>query len=175
MALDAFDASGFDAVTVDDIAATAGVSRRTFFRHFPTKDAVLVGDREAELSRLTTTLFDQPAELDLRTALLEAIDTEARLADRSEVDALRARVVKSSGLGPTLVADWERQLATTFAHWVAHRTDRAPDELAVRGIAATLVAVRRVVVDTWVTSGGRDSPRSLAAETLSGIRLEFDD
>ena len=39
-----FTAQGYDATTVDQIAATAGVSHMTFFRHFPTKDAVLLDD-----------------------------------------------------------------------------------------------------------------------------------
>lgn len=41
-ALHLFDRDGFDATTIDDIAAAANVSRRTFFRHFPRKEAVIL-------------------------------------------------------------------------------------------------------------------------------------
>jgi AcrR family transcriptional regulator len=43
-ALDLFTTQGYDATTVEQIAAAAGVSHMTFFRHFPTKESVLVED-----------------------------------------------------------------------------------------------------------------------------------
>ncbi|MEU2347851.1 TetR family transcriptional regulator [Modestobacter sp. NPDC049651] len=56
---------GFAAVTVDDVAAAAGVSRRTFFNHFPTKVAAL---------------FDpDPADVELLDRLLTGADGSAGL------------------------------------------------------------------------------------------------
>src|SRR5665648_501600 len=43
-ALELFTAQGYDATTVEQIATAAGVSHMTFFRHFPTKESVLVED-----------------------------------------------------------------------------------------------------------------------------------
>ena len=47
---------GFAAVTVDDVAAAAGVSRRTFFNHFPTKAAALFDPDPEDAGRLTALL-----------------------------------------------------------------------------------------------------------------------
>ena len=43
-ALELFAARGFDEVTVEDVAAAAGVSHMTFYRHFPTKESVVLDD-----------------------------------------------------------------------------------------------------------------------------------
>jgi len=43
-ALDLFEARGYDDTTVEDIARAAGLSHMTFFRYFPTKESVLLGD-----------------------------------------------------------------------------------------------------------------------------------
>ena len=43
-ALDLFEEHGYDNVTVDQIASAAGVSHMTFFRHFSTKESVVVSD-----------------------------------------------------------------------------------------------------------------------------------
>jgi AcrR family transcriptional regulator len=43
-ALELFEEHGYDNVTVDQIASAAGVSHMTFFRHFPTKESVVMSD-----------------------------------------------------------------------------------------------------------------------------------
>jgi AcrR family transcriptional regulator len=46
VALDLFDAQGFDAVTVEDVAAAAGVAASTVYRHFGTKDRLITHDED---------------------------------------------------------------------------------------------------------------------------------
>ena len=55
-AMELFAARGFDAVTVDAIAAAAGVSRRTFFRYFPTKEDVFFARRREQHDKLSALL-----------------------------------------------------------------------------------------------------------------------
>ncbi len=59
LALDLFEADGFDAVTIDDVAAAGGVSASTIYRYFGTKEGLVVWDEtdaglEEELSRRLT-------------------------------------------------------------------------------------------------------------------------
>ena len=55
-----FEAKGFDETTVDDIAAAAGIGRRTFFRYYPSKNDVVWGDFDGELARLRGWLAATP-------------------------------------------------------------------------------------------------------------------
>ncbi|MGH8964558.1 MAG: TetR family transcriptional regulator, partial [Actinomycetes bacterium] len=52
-----FRTRGYDATTVDDIAAAAGVGRRTFFRYFPSKEDSVSPDHDAALARIAE-IFD---------------------------------------------------------------------------------------------------------------------
>ncbi|PCI92894.1 hypothetical protein COB11_06310 [Candidatus Aerophobetes bacterium] len=55
-----FERRGFDGVTVDEISAAAGVSRSTYFRYFPTKEAVVFPHQEARLARFAQILENSP-------------------------------------------------------------------------------------------------------------------
>jgi AcrR family transcriptional regulator len=69
---------GFEAVTVEEIARTAGVSRRTFFRYYESKEDVIVehADRLGEqvLTELAARPLDEPPLLAIRNALVPAIE-----------------------------------------------------------------------------------------------------
>ncbi len=73
-----FLARGFEAVTVEEIARTAGVSRRTFFRYYESKEDVMVerSDRLGEqlLAELAARPIDEPPLLAIRNALVPAIE-----------------------------------------------------------------------------------------------------
>src|ERR1700733_4483234 len=51
VAFDLFDRQGFERTTVDDIARAAGIGRRTFFRYFPSKNAVPWGTFAGHLAK----------------------------------------------------------------------------------------------------------------------------
>lgn len=161
---------GLDGVTVEQIAQAAGISERTFYRHFASKEDVVLGDPAAELSWLTTVLYRQPPELDLRAALLAAIAEDEHSRARGDLDIARVRAVREAASLTAAAARFERQLVDVFAGWIAARCGR-PIDLPIRATAAALAAVRREVVDEWVRGEGRVAARTLAAEALSGLRL----
>jgi AcrR family transcriptional regulator len=78
-ALELFQRQGYAETTIDQIAAAAGVGRRTIFRHFPTKEAILVDHlairREVLLERLAERPVTEPPLVSLLTILRELAET----------------------------------------------------------------------------------------------------
>src|ERR1700751_6183724 len=72
-ALKSFARKGFANVTVTDLAREAGVTERTFFRHFPTKEAVLFQDYETQLEWLASALAQRPASESLFASGLASV------------------------------------------------------------------------------------------------------
>ncbi len=76
-AAELFQARGFEAVTVEEIAHAAGVSRRTFFRYYDSKEDVMVERLDRDGERLLAELAIRPPEesplLAIRNALIAAI------------------------------------------------------------------------------------------------------
>src|SRR5690606_34331407 len=92
VALDLFDRRGFDEVTVDEIAEAAGISRRTFFRYFESKEDAALPAEEERLETLCELLAarppDEPVLAAIRHATVEIVATVAA-GPAARTDALR--------------------------------------------------------------------------------------
>ncbi len=96
-ALALFDEKGFDAVTADEIAAAAGISRRSFFRYFPTKEDVVVAGHAAFGERIIEVVKARPQTEDVWVSLRRGYDVLADNVDRDPEGAARTmRVVNST-------------------------------------------------------------------------------
>jgi AcrR family transcriptional regulator len=145
-ALELFAERGFDGTTTEQIAARAGVTERTFFRHFPDKREVLFAS-EDELREVTTAaLAAAPRGLEPLPTLRAALHGVVPLIERNRPLAMmRAPIIAAS---PALM---EREHAKTAAltDLVARALqERGVDEraalLAARvGMAAFATAIRR--------------------------------
>lgn len=113
-ALELVAAHGIAHVTAEDIAQRAGVSTRTFFNYWPTKEAAILGIDPARNASLVAWLRERPAEEDVVHSLRGAISRWLRGADPDpELRALKRTVVErdpqlhraSLGLQTSLISD----------------------------------------------------------------------
>jgi AcrR family transcriptional regulator len=155
-AVELFTANGYEATTIEQIAAAAGVAPRTFFHHFATKDDILFDGYPERLDEATRR-FRASRSSSLWEALAEASDAVAQaITEQPEIFVVRARMYHSL---PTLRArmlrineDWIDQLTGEVARWlqVDAGTDFRPR------LAATLVnGANRAALDVWVAGGGQ--------------------
>ena len=170
-----FAEQGYEATSVDQIAAAAEVSPSTFFRYFPTKEDVVLSDEYDPM--LADVLRSRPADESIvdsvRYALTDPLSRQ--LADDREDLLFRTRLTFTV---PALRArSLEDQLSsqTGIAAMIAERTGRDPDELEVKCAAAAIIAVATAVVWHWVEGGGEDDLVALYDHHLgmlsSGLRL----
>ncbi|WP_433564786.1 TetR family transcriptional regulator [Nocardia sp. CA-151230] len=113
-ALRLFAEKGYEATTVDEIAEAAGISRRTFFRQFRSKEDVVFADHESQLAQARAFLESTPSEAaqgDPWDAVCEAVvEVFERFTQWREIAARRYRVVRQV---PTLR---EREIVTVFRY-----------------------------------------------------------
>jgi AcrR family transcriptional regulator len=74
VAQDLFLEHGYEGVTVDQIAAAAGMSKRTFFRYFPSKDDLVIGKYDLFGDRMAGSLDARPADEPVWESLRRVFD-----------------------------------------------------------------------------------------------------
>ena len=74
VALDLFIRQGYEATTVDEIATAAGISRRSLFRYFASKEAIIFDNLEDVGEQLVAALAERPEQEDVWTALRRTFD-----------------------------------------------------------------------------------------------------
>ena len=152
-----FTARGFDATTVDEIAAAAGIGRRTFFRYFPSKNDVPWGAFEDELERMRVRLKACPPEVPVMDAIRYALIDFNRVAP-AQVPLHRRRMQLILRV-PTLLAHSTLRFAAwraVVAEFAAERTGHRPDDLAPQAIAHAVLGVSVAAYEHWLDDPGAD-------------------
>lgn len=177
VALDLFAKHGFAAVTADQIAEAAGVSRRTFFRYFPSKEDVLLGDRqryEETLARaLELSAPDVPPIEALRRCLI-AMSEEVE-ADR-EANQLRVRLFQQSPQTLAAAAEQQRTYLMRLTPVLARRMglDETRDMRPLL-IVNAIMSTTSITLLHWLASGAARPLHELVAEALDYAAAGFPD
>jgi AcrR family transcriptional regulator len=172
-----FDAHSFDQVTVDDIAAAAEVSPRTFFRYFGSKEAVLFGDQEPMLEEVREAIGSRPSAEPALVAVREALLSLAHhYAEDRAHHLARARLARDASTiaayqRTVLQPLWEDALADGLARHLGVSVDH---DLRPRMIAGTAIAAMTAASSVWLAADGEidavELLRSSFAELESEVR-----
>ena len=163
VALELFATNGFESVSVDDVAVAAGISRRTLFRYYPSKNAIPWGDFDAHLQHFDRLLRaagpEVPMRAALRAALLDFNTFEPAEAARHR---RRMRVILQTAelqaYSMTMYAGWR----DVVAGFVARRTGAEPADLAPQTIAWLMLGVALAAYQHWLADDSMPLPRALA-------------
>lgn len=157
IALELYSTVGFDETTVEDIAAAGGVSRRTFFRYFDSKAAVLWNEFDNEVAALRDAFAAVPVGIETMDAIRRVV-VQVNGHRPEDMPELRTRM-HLIGTVPALQASaaphydaWERAVS----EFVATRTGSEPDSLIPLAIGRTTLAACRAAYEHWIVVGGSE-------------------
>ena len=167
-AMSLFAERGYAGVTVEDIAGEAGISERTFFRYFASKDHLLVAEASRRIEVIHESLTGQPDDLDAWTALRNAV------LDQS---ASEERIGRNAAIWAHLTKEAPALLAKMIMHGALESTHNIEVELARRlGVPdgdalpdvmmrVTLAAMQSAYL-RWLEDDGSASLVDLTADAL---------
>ncbi|GAA3526872.1 TetR/AcrR family transcriptional regulator [Amycolatopsis ultiminotia] len=168
-ALALFVRHGYDAVGLDAVAEEAGVSLRTLYRYFPTKDELLSPIVATGTARLADRLAERPAGEPLVEAVERAYDTSSICAGPENVHVLIDLLITV----PALRARWLDDLRTVEEALAPVIQDRAHgdlDEDQARCTAAVIVTALRLVLERSARPGSNLSLSAELGHTLHYLR-----
>ncbi|KRE87959.1 TetR/AcrR family transcriptional regulator [Arthrobacter sp. Soil764] len=151
--------------TVEDIADTAGISRRTFFNYFSSTDAALAsivhGFLDNAIKQLRLRPVDEPMLESAQAALMALADPRA-VAPLAELFTLTQQ---SPLMSHTELEAWDHCRAQVFT--VARErlagTPGAQDELYIHALAGSIISCGKAAMEVWFSRRGPDlTPASLA-------------
>jgi len=164
---------GFEQTTIDQIAAAAGISRRSFFRYFGTKEDVVLGDLANQGELLRDALEQVPPTAGPWEALREALHAVDALSIESGVTRKIAKMMYET---PSLRSrsiekhlHWQSLLTPNIRRRLGIAEDDAANP-APDAIVASAIACLDVAGAAWVSDDGLEDLAALYDRAVSAVR-----
>ncbi|GMP10009.1 TetR/AcrR family transcriptional regulator [Bradyrhizobium sp. TM239] len=160
---------GFEATTIDDIAAAAEVSRRSFFHYFASKEDVVAAWQENAASALVAEVVARPADESMLTAAENAIAATVKRLDPAEAAAMSRLKRDNPALQARDQLKYE-MIERALAEGLAQRGRTKSDRLQARLVAMIATGAMRVGGESWIGEGARERPEAFVKRTFDAIR-----
>lgn len=171
-ALDLFEHKGYDAVSVDEIAAAAEVSPRTFYRYFPAKEDLLVIDPEIQAAMRAALADRRPNETDVdfvARAMIAALSAHRPDRARRRYQLVQATPALQARIYQLVWRDQEHIVEALLAG-----SPRTPDaELRAHVVTHAVSDAIRVAVTFWIQSGQHGPVSSQCERAVALLREAF--
>jgi AcrR family transcriptional regulator len=157
-----FTSQGVTATTGDQIARAVGMSTRTLWRHFPTKESCVRPLLTAGLQTATEQLRDWPPE----TGLLDHLDRNCRAGRLPPADPAVLDLIRMTRTEPALRAVWLQthdDALPVIAEFLARRSGGRAEDLRVKVHAATLNSALRTAAEDFALRFA-DDPQAAGGE-----------
>ncbi|MGH2966976.1 MAG: TetR/AcrR family transcriptional regulator [Solirubrobacterales bacterium] len=167
-ALDLYAERGFEQTTVAQIAKRAGLTERTYFRHFPDKREILfgsAGELQAALVGAVADADDSLAPIDVVGSGLEAVP--AVIPDRETARRRQAIIAANPELQERELTKFA-SLSAAVADALRHRGVKDP---AAKLAGEAGMAAFRIAFDRWVEESNGNDLRELIRESIDELKV----
>jgi AcrR family transcriptional regulator len=162
---------GYDTVATEEIATAAGVSARTFFRHVPTKEDLLLAPVRHGGAAIVNLLEQRPAREPPDVALINAIVARIRSFDQADIEEWREALLVAPGLldKATIHTPTDKERA---AKLVGERMGANPEDDVRPGLLVQLAfAAADFAFQRWVRQSTPPRPLDLyVTEALDAVK-----
>ncbi|MGY6653707.1 TetR family transcriptional regulator [Amycolatopsis sp. TRM77291] len=174
IAIDLFTRQGFENTTVDQIARAAGMTKRSFFRYFPTKEDVVFDGVDLTGEDVVADIAARPADEDPWDSLHHVFRARQDDIQASEQVLVTLRLIEAT---PALVgrlhqrrAEWRRRVSDALKDGRGAEIDAYTADL----LTNTATAVLDAVSSHWVRSGGKSDRRRLLDQGFTQVHVARD-
>ncbi|MEJ0043794.1 MAG: TetR family transcriptional regulator [Rhizomicrobium sp.] len=167
-ALKLFVKRGFDGTTLDDIADAAGISRRTFFHYFESKEDLAFAWLDSSTDDIVAAAKRERADQPLLAIAANAIAACVSPYGRDEAFALARLVNETPGLARPQ-PDEIRRLEAALAEVIAARKGLKKDDLRARLAAMTAVGAMRIASQRWYENGGKEDMAAFSRRIVKAL------
>jgi AcrR family transcriptional regulator len=149
-AIDLFAKKGFDETTVEEVAQAAGVSRRSFFRYFASKDDLLAQNVVHFGSILSATITACPPALTpletVRETVLAVVKQTAAHPHTRQIIEISQRSASARQAHHSRMMEVEDTVAAAFA---GRLRSASKDDLKPRLLASLTLSIMNVAIISW--------------------------
>ena len=169
-----FERDGFDSTTMADVAAAVGVSRRTLFNYFATKEALLYPAVDEYMEYFGALLMDRPRDeplfQSLEYCLHHSHDKQIELEDRFNPGPIVHAARLSDGAVRYSRDHWAREMEQA----VVRRLEGQPGGAALAGFVGALAAQVWTEITKYLKAAGPDGDIGEAlADVMASLRKLF--
>lgn len=173
VALELFLSQGFDATTIDQIVTSAGISRRSFFRYFGTKEDIVLGDLVSRGAIIAEAVAARPADEGPWDALRAGLErsAETTMPDPEAGLALGRMLLDTPSLRARLLEKrlrWQEMLVPLIGERLIDGHGSA--HLRASAIVSSALACLDAASQAWVESDGATDLAELYDQAVAAVR-----
>jgi AcrR family transcriptional regulator len=160
---------GFEATTLDDIAAAADVSRRSFFHYFASKEDVVFAWQEESTAALVAAVAARPADESMLKAAENGMCAIVRQIEPNEAIAMACLKRDNPALQARDQVKYEK-LERALAQALGKRAGDKAQKLQAPLVAMIATGAMRIGGELWAAEGAREKPEALVKRMFAALR-----